>query len=157
MPPKPSFSIIKTRTKNKDVHPGEVMHKDDHRNPKLKRWSPAEMKEVRHQEELAQKEAEKDSRNVIIEARLVEDHLREEDIAQQTPPNHQLEAVPAFWPPPCTLQNKKTSRKDGIEGQADGVNVEQSISPDIADTFPTRLGFSLLGRGPRLSHWTEKQ
>ena len=61
-------------------------------------------------------------------------------------------AVPAFRPPPCTLQNKKTSRKDGIERQADGLNVKQSISPDIADTFPARLGFSSLGRGPRLSH-----
>ena len=152
MPPKPTFSIIKTRTKNKDVHPGEVMHKDDHGNPKQKHRSPAEMKEVHHQEELARKEAEQDSQYAIIEASLVEDRLREEDIARQTPPNRQLEAVPAFRPPPCTSQNKKTSRKDGIEGQADGVNVEQSISPDIADTFPARLGFSSLGHGPHLSH-----
>ena len=124
MPPKPTFSIIKTRTKNKDVHPGEVMHKDDHGNLKPKRRSPAEMKEVRHQEELARKEAEKDSRNAIVEASLIEDRLREEDIAWQTPPNRQLEAVPAFRPPACTVQNKKTLRKEEIEGQADGANVK---------------------------------
>ena len=120
MPPKPTFSIIKTRTKNKDVHPGEVMHKDDHGNPKPKRRSPAEMKEVRHQEALARKEAEKNSRDAIVEASLIEDRLREEDIARQTPPNRQLEAVPAFRPPAYTVQSKKTSRKEGVEGQANG-------------------------------------
>ena len=96
------------------------MHKDDHGNPKPKRRSPAEMKEVRHQEELARKEAEKNSRDAIVEASLIEDRLREEDIARQTPPNHQLEAVPAFRPPAYTVQSKKTSRKEGVEGQANG-------------------------------------
>ena len=69
------------------------------------------MKEVHHQEELAQKEAEKDSRNTIVEASLIEDHLHEEDIAWQNPLNHQLEVVPAFQPPAFTLQNKKTQEK----------------------------------------------
>lgn len=52
MAPKATFpSIIKTRPKNKDAHPGEA--KDDDGNPKPKRRTPAEMKEVRRQQGLA--------------------------------------------------------------------------------------------------------
>ena len=83
MAPKATFpSIIKTRPKNKDAHPGEA--KDDDGNPKPKRRTPAEMKEVHRQQGLAR---EQNSQNAIAAVGSVEDSLREEDIARLTRPN----------------------------------------------------------------------
>jgi len=54
MAPKAAFSsIIKTRPKKKDAHPSDAINKDNNGNPKPKCRSPAEMKEVRRQQEQA--------------------------------------------------------------------------------------------------------
>ena len=95
MPPKATFSsFIKTRAKNKDIHPGNVVNHDGDGNPLAlpKRRTPEEIKELHCQQELAQKKA-------IAAVGLVEDNLHEEDIACMTRPNCQLENVSAFWPP----------------------------------------------------------
>ena len=123
MGPKATFpSIIKTRPKNKDTHPGEA--KDDDGNPKPKRRTPAEMKEVRRQQELAQQIAEQNSRNAIAAVGSVEDSLREEDIARQTRPNRQLENVPAFRPPASVTKGKDSSKR----GVQDNGSVSESIN-----------------------------
>ena len=107
MPPKAIFpSIIKTRPKNKDIHPGEVINQDDHGNPKPKRRTPAEMKEVRHQQELARQVGEDISQKAIAAVGSVEDSLREEDIARLTRPNRQLENIPAFRAPASATKGK---------------------------------------------------
>ena len=90
MAPKATFpSIIKTCPKNKDVHPGDAINNDDG-NPKPKCQTPAEMKEVHHQQELAQQVAKQNSQNAIAAVGSVEDSLCKEDIAWLTCPNHQL-------------------------------------------------------------------
>lgn len=110
MPPKAIFpSIIKTRPKNKDIHPGEVINQDDHGNPKPKRRTPAEMKEVRHQQELARQVGEDISQKAIAAVGSVEDSLREEDIARLTRPNRQLENIPAFRAPASATKGKDSS------------------------------------------------
>ena len=110
MPPKALFpSIIKTHPKNKDIHPGEVINQDDHGNPKPKRRTAAEMKEVRHQQELARQVAEENSQNAIAAVGSVEDSLREEDIARLTRPNRQLENIPAFRAPASATKGKDSS------------------------------------------------
>ena len=107
MPPKALFpSIIKTRTKNKDVHPGDAMKMDDDGNPKPKRRTTAEMNEVRRQQELAKQKAKQNSLNAIAAVGLVEDSLRNEDIARLTRPNRQLENIPAFRPPASETKGK---------------------------------------------------
>jgi hypothetical protein len=112
MPPKALFpSIIKTRTKNKGVHPGDAMKKDDDGNPKPKRRTTAEMNEVRRQQELAKQIAEQNSRNAIAAVGLVEDSLRDEDIARLTRPNRQLENIPAFRPPASVTKGKDFSMR----------------------------------------------
>ena len=141
MPPKPPFpSIIKTRTKNKDIHPGDVANHDDNGNPvdlpplpvgKPRRRTPKEMKEARLQQELAKKKAEENIQNAIATVGLVEDSLREEDIARQTRPNRQLENVPAFRPP-VTIKNGKdllkTPEKE-LQDQNDGASFESTFLP----------------------------
>jgi hypothetical protein len=118
MPPKATFSsIIKTRAKNKDIHPGDVVNHDDDGNPlaPAKRRTPEEIKEVRRQQEQAQREA-------ITAVGLVEDSLREEDIARLTRPNRQLENVSAFRPPATIKKGKdllKTPEKE-LQDQFDG-------------------------------------
>ena len=124
MPPKATFaSIIKTRPKNKDIHPGEVVKHDDDGIPKAlppRRKTPKE----RRQQELAQETAEKISQNAIAAVGLVEDSLREEDISRQTRPNRQLENVPAFRPP-VTIEKDlvKTPEKE-LQDQNDGASFE---------------------------------
>ena len=107
MPPKATFaSIIKTCAKNKNIHPGDVVNHDDDGNPLAppKRRTPEEIKEDRRQQEHAQKKA-------ITAVGLIEDSLREEDIARQTRPNRQLENVSAFRPP-ITIKSGKTPEKE---------------------------------------------
>ena len=122
MPPKATFSsIIKMCAKNKDIHPGNVVNHDDDGNPLAlpKHRTPEEIKELRHQQELAQKKA-------ITAVGLVEDNLREEDIARMTCPNCQLENVSAFWPP-VTIKNRKNLLKTaekGLQDQIDGASFE---------------------------------
>ena len=112
MAPKATFpSIIKTCPKNKDVHPGDTINKDDDGNPKPKHQTPAEIKEVRRQQELAQQVAEQNSQNAIAAVGSVEDSLHKEDITWLTRPNHQLENVPVFWPPVSITKGKNSSRK----------------------------------------------
>jgi hypothetical protein len=130
MPPKATFaSIIKTRPKNKGIHPGEVVNHDDDGIPKAlppMRKTAKEIKETRRQQELEQKTAEQKSQNAIAAVGLVEDSLREEDIARQTRPNRQLENVPAFRPPVAIEKGKKslkTLEKDLLD-QNDGARFE---------------------------------
>ena len=112
MAPKATFpSIIKTCPKNKDVHPGDTINKDDDGNPKPKHQTPAEIKEVCCQQELAQQVAEQNSQNAIAAVGSVEDSLHKEDITWLTRPNHQLENVPVFWPPVSITKGKNSSRK----------------------------------------------
>ena len=114
MAPKAIFpSIIKTRPKNKDTHPGEAVNKDDNGNLKPKRRTPAEMTMVRHQEELVRQEAEQNLRDAIAAVGSVEDSLREEDIAWLTRPNRHLEKIPAFRPPASVRKDKDFSSKNG--------------------------------------------
>ena len=118
MPPKATFSsIIKTRPKNKNIHPGDVVNHDDDGNPLAppKRRTPEEIKEIRRQQDQDQKKA-------IAAVGLVEDSLREEDIARLTRPNRQLENVPAFRPPVAIKNGKdlqKTPEKE-LQDQIDG-------------------------------------
>ena len=122
MAPKATFpSIIKTRPKNKDAHPGEA--KDDDGNPKPKRRTPAEMKEVRRQQGLARQVAEQNSQNAIAAVGSVEDSLREEDIARLTRPNRQLENVPAFRP----LASVKKGKDSSTMGDQDNGSVFETI------------------------------
>ena len=127
MPPKATFSsIIKTCAKNKDIHPGNVVNHDDDGNPLAlpKHWTPEEIKELHRQQELAQKKA-------IAAMGLVEDNLREEDIACMTHPNRQLGNVSAFQPP-VTIKNGKNLLKTaekGLQDQIDSVSFELSILP----------------------------
>ena len=128
MPPKGTFpSIIKTRAKNKNIHPGQVVCHDDDGRPKEPppmHRTPKEIKEGQRQQELAQKIAEKNSQDAIAAVGLVEDRLREEDIACQTHPNHQLENVPTFRPPvnikkglvPVEASEKEFELQDQIDG-----------------------------------------
>jgi hypothetical protein len=119
MAPKAIFSsIIKTRPKNKNAHPGEAMNKDDDGNQKPKRRTPAEMKEVRQQQELAQQVAEQNPQNAIAAVGSVEDSLREEDIARLTRPNRQRENVPAFRPPASVTKAKGFSKKSDQDNGA---------------------------------------
>src|SRR5271169_466603 len=127
MPPKAAFaSIIKTRPKNKDVHPGNVVNHDDDGNPKPKRRTPEEVKKVHHQQEIAQKTAEQNIQNAIAVVGLVEDSLREEDIARQTRPNRRLENVSAFRPPASAAKRKDSSKKpeEELQDQIDGDSFE---------------------------------
>ena len=90
------------------------------------RRTPKEIKEAQRQQELAQKIAEKNSQNMIAAVGLVEDRLREEDIARQTRPNRQLENVPAFRP----LVNIKkglveaSEKEFELQDQIDGASFE---------------------------------
>lgn len=90
------------------------------------RRTPKEIKEAQRQQELAQKIAEKNSQNMIAAVGLVEDRLREEDIARQTRPNRQLENVPAFRPP---VNKKKglveaSEKEFELQDQIDGASFE---------------------------------
>jgi hypothetical protein len=131
MPPKATFaSIIKTRAKNKNIHPGDIANHDDDGVPLApppKRRTPKEIKEDHHQQEVAQKVAERNSQNAIAAVGLVEDSLREEDIARQTRPNRQLENVPAFRPPVNIKKGKdslKTPEKElEPQDQIDGASL----------------------------------
>lgn len=88
------------------------------------RRTPKEIKEGQRQQELARKIAEKNSQDAIAAVGLVEDRLREEDIARQTRPNRQLENVPTFRPPvnikkglvPVEASEKEFELQDQIDG-----------------------------------------
>jgi hypothetical protein len=92
---------------NKQIFFIDAMKKDDDGNPKPKRQTTAEMNEVCHQQELAKQIAEQNSQNAIAAVGLVEDSLRDKDIARLTRPNCQQENIPAFRPPASVTHHRK--------------------------------------------------
>ena len=115
------------------THPGEVVNHDDDGNPITlpKCRTPEEIKEARNQQEQAKKKSERNTQNAIAVVGLVEDSLREEDIARQTRPNRQLENVPSFQPP-ITIKKGRDSLKtpeNEHQDQIDGASFESFFLP----------------------------
>jgi hypothetical protein len=133
MPPKATFpSIIKTRPKNKNIHPGEIVNHDDDGNPQSpppKRLTTKEKNELHRQQEIAKKKNEQNSQNAIAAVGLVEDSLREEDIARQTRPNRQLENVPAFRPVVSIKKGKDSLKTPAKELEPQDQNNGASFKP----------------------------
>ena len=92
--PSPFQSVIRTRTKNKDVHPGEP-----HNALTNKRRSAVEMKEAREQELLETQAAQKKQADLLNNAAAIEDELCQQDIKRvSTSCQGRPATVPAFCP-----------------------------------------------------------
>ena len=85
---------MKTRSRNKDAHPGLVVN-----DVKQKHQTAKEMEEIHAQEVHAQKEQQKKINKNIWVAAAIEDKLQQEDIEHHRPNCH-VDTLPVFCPPP---------------------------------------------------------
>ena len=84
-------SIIRTRNKNKNVHPGEP-------DQVAKRRSQAEMEEIRAQKAAENAKEEKRLQSAIAKAASIEDDLREDEEACEKAAKGPKPSVAAFRP-----------------------------------------------------------
>jgi galactose-1-phosphate uridylyltransferase len=96
MPPRMSTSsmfqsVIRTRARNKNVHPGEP-------DQATKRRSHAEIEEIRAQKAEQQKEQENRQSKALVYVANVEDKLRQDDIDRQKSAEQPKAPTPVFRP-----------------------------------------------------------
>lgn len=96
---------IETRTRNKTIHPGQVVN-----DAKQKRRSPQEMEKIRAENSRAQQESAAQQAEGIQKAAEIEDQMRREDINRRSS-NRRATGQAPFRPSSTTINERVAGDK----------------------------------------------